>query len=80
MEINGDVLTIKGQKEEYSENKEKQFYRMERHFGSFQRTLTLPGDAEKDEINASLKDGVLTLNIPRNQSKDKDIKRIAISS
>jgi HSP20 family protein len=80
IEVSGDVLTIKGQKEEVNENKDKQFYRVERSIGSFQRTLSLPGDASSDDIRARLSDGVLTLDIPRHPSEQKDIKHISISS
>lgn len=80
IEVSGDVLTIKGQKEEHVEEKDKQFYRMERSYGVFRRTLALPDDADADAIEASLKDGVLTLNIPRRQLDKSEVKRISISS
>lgn len=80
IEVTGDVLTIKGRKEETKESKDKQFYRIERSYGSFQRTLSLPEDACADDIQANLKDGVLTLSIPRLEREEKDIKRIPISS
>ena len=80
IEVKGDVLTIRGAKEEKHEQKDKQFYRMERSYGSFQRTLSLPGDANADDIQAKLKDGVLTLTLPRSQSEQTDVKHITISS
>jgi len=80
LEVKDDVLTIKGQKEERSENKDKHYYRVERSYGSFQRTLTLPDDANADEIKASLDNGVLKLEIPRRAAVKEDIKRISISS
>ncbi|MFA7555036.1 MAG: Hsp20/alpha crystallin family protein [Spongiibacteraceae bacterium] len=80
IEVKGDVLTIRGEKEEKHEHKDKQFYRVERSYGSFQRTLSLPVDANADDIQANLKAGVLTLTIPRSQSEQDDVKRIAISS
>ena len=80
IDVKGDLLVIKGQKEEKSESKDKQFYRAERSYGSFQRTLSLPDDAVTEEIKANLKDGVLKLEIPRREVADKDIKRINISS
>ncbi len=80
IEIKGDMLIIKGQKEEEHESKDKQFYRIERSFGSFQRTLSLPDDANSDAIKASLKEGVLTLSIPRQAQSEQDVKRIEISS
>lgn len=80
IEVNGDVLTISGQKEERNEQKDKQFYRVERSYGAFQRTLSLPADADASAIQANLKEGVLTLTIPRLATKQRDVKRVAISS
>lgn len=80
LEIRDDVLTIKGQKEERSEDRDKHYYRVERSYGSFQRTLALPDDADADEIDANLDKGVLKLVIPRRRGVEKDVKRIAISS
>ncbi len=80
IELQGDVLSIKGQKEEAKEEKDKHFYRVERSFGSFQRTLSLPVDAAADDLKATMKDGVLILKIPRHATEKKDVKRISISS
>lgn len=80
IEIKGDRLIIKGQKEEEHESKDKQFYRIERSFGSFQRTLSLPDDANSDAIKASLNEGILTLLIPRQAQPKQEVKRIDISS
>ncbi len=80
IEVKDDMLVIKGQKEAHSENKDKQFYRVERSYGSFQRTLSLPDDANADEINAELDKGVLRLQIPRRESVNKaTAKQIPIS-
>lgn len=80
IDISGDVLTIRGQKEESHEKKDKQFYRVERHYGSFQRTLSLPDDADVGGIQANLKEGVLTLTVPRTESLPNNSKRIPIMS
>ncbi len=80
LEIDGDVLRIKGAKEERSEDKDKHYYRVERSYGSFQRTLALPDDAVADEISARLDKGVLKLEIPRRADASKDVKRISINS
>lgn len=61
IDVSGNVLTIRGQKEEKSEHEDKQFYRVERSYGSFQRTLSLPDDADASDIHAALKNGVLEL-------------------
>jgi HSP20 family protein len=80
IEISGDRLILKGQKEEKSENKDRQFYRVERNYGAFQRTLSLPDDANVDDITAKLENGVLKLEIPRVETASRNIKRIEISS
>ncbi len=80
LEVKDDVLTIKGQKEERSEDKDKHYYRVERSYGSFQRTLALPDDAIGDEIKANLDKGVLRLEIPRRETPNQEVKRISITS
>ena len=80
IEVNDDVLTIRGQKEYRSEKKDKHYYRVERSSGNFQRTLSLPDDADADEISANLKKGVLRLSIPRRQIARENVKKIPISS
>jgi len=80
LELKDDVLIIKGEKEERSEDKDKHYYRVERSYGSFQRTLALPDDAVADEIKANLEKGVLRLEIPRRETADKEVKQIPISS
>jgi len=80
IDVKDDVLVIKGQKEERSENRDKQYYRVERSYGSFQRVLSLPDDANADEIKANLEKGVLKLEIPRRESIRQDVKSISISS
>ena len=80
LEVRDDVLTIKGSKQERSEDRNKHYYRVERSYGSFQRTLALPDDANADEIVAQLDKGVLKLEIPRRSGVAKNVKRISISS
>ncbi|WP_101756762.1 Hsp20/alpha crystallin family protein [Oceanicoccus sp. KOV_DT_Chl] len=80
VEVRGDVLTIQGQKQEEQENKERQFYRVERSYGSFQRTLALPEDALADDIQANLKQGVLTITIPRKALPEGSSKKITINT
>lgn len=80
IELNGNTLVVKGQKEEKNESKDKQYYRVERSVGSFQRTLSLPEDANRDEISANMKNGLLAIQIPRKALPKDDVKRISISS
>lgn len=79
IELKDRALFIKGNKEQEKEEKDKHYYRMERHYGSFERVLAIPDDGNAEEIAASMKNGVLTLKIPRKQVPESDIKRIEIS-
>ncbi len=76
--IDDRCLIIQGNKEEESENKEKSFYRIERRYGSFQRVLALPDDADDESIKASMKNGLLTIHIPRRDASGKRTRAIAI--
>ena len=80
IELRDDVLVIRGEKQESDEDKGKHYYRVERRYGAFQRTLALPDDANADEIDARLEKGVLRLEIPRRASSVKNVRRIDIAS
>lgn len=78
IELKDRVLTIQGEHTSKSEDDAQEYYRVERRYGSFQRTLTLPDDAAADDISATMKDGVLSLTIPRVALPHQDVKRIEI--
>ena len=59
--ITGDILTIKGEKREETAKEEQNYHRIERRYGSFQRVLTLPATVEASKVNASYKNGILTI-------------------
>ena len=63
--VTDNLLTIKGEKRQEEKTDDKNFHRMERRYGSFQRSFTLPRNVETADIKAGFKDGVLTLNIPK---------------
>ena len=79
IEVKGDVLTIQGHIEDQKEEKDQHFYRMERSYGTIKRVLSLPDDADADNIEALMKDGVLSLTIPRQEVDKADTKTIPIS-
>lgn len=79
IEVADNVLTVRGEKKQEKEGKEKNYYRIERSYGSFQRVLSLPEDADQDKIKASFKNGVLTVTMPRVALPDSQIKRIEIN-
>lgn len=78
VELNGNVLTISGEKEEKTETKEdvKRTYVVERKYGSFQRSFTLPENVDVNNIEATSKKGLFTINIPKD--KTKETKRIQV--
>ncbi len=78
--ISGNSLTIRGEKKQEKEEKEKEFYRIERSYGSFQRVLTLPEDVDLDGIGAGFKDGVLTVTMPRKEVAEDAVKTIEINA
>lgn len=75
IEVTGKTLTIKGERKHEEEKKEKNYHRVERFYGSYSRTVTLPDYADMDKIKAEYKNGVLELSIPkREEAKPKQIK------
>ncbi|RCN55701.1 Hsp20/alpha crystallin family protein [Acidiferrobacter thiooxydans] len=63
--LEDDVLYIRGEKRQEQEHKDAQYHRIERSYGSFQRALNVPADADQDTFKASFKNGVLTVTIDK---------------
>ncbi len=74
--LRGDLLTIKGERKQEKEEKEENYHRIERVYGSFCRALRLPAEAEYEKVNATYKDGVLKLEIPKKE--EAKTRKIAI--
>ncbi|CUS83436.1 Hsp20/alpha crystallin family protein [Candidatus Kryptobacter tengchongensis] len=73
--IKDNVLTISGEKKQEKETKNENFHRIERVYGSFTRTFTLPGAVKVDKVEARFKDGVLTIKLPKvEEAKAKEIE------
>lgn len=68
VDVEKNVLTIRGERSVEKEEKEDTFRRVERHYGSFSRSFTLPDTVDADNISADLKDGVLALRIPKKEA------------
>lgn len=73
------TLIIRGEKQTEKEDENKQYHRVERSYGSFQRVLSLPSDAEEDKIEAKFKNGVLTIRVAKNTTMTSSGRKIAIS-
>jgi len=80
IDIHNNTLTIRGEKKQEKEEKEKNYYRIERSYGSFQRVLSLPEDVDQDSIKAAFKDGVLTVTMPRRALPAGEVKKIEITA
>ena len=77
--VSNGMLTIKGEKQEEKEEKTKDRYVSERRYGSFRRTLQLPGSVDTKKIEASYKSGVLTVTLPKSPEAQKKEKTIPVS-
>lgn len=80
VDIANDTLTIRGEKKQEKEEKDRHYYRLERSYGNFQRILSLPEDADRDHVTASFKNGILRVNIPRKPLPAPDVRKIEIQS
>ena len=73
--VSGNILTIKGERKKEEESKDKNYYRRERFYGIFSRSISLPNYVDTNKIEASYKDGVLEVLIPKTEvAKPKQIK------
>ena len=69
--LNDSTLTLKGEKKKEEEVKEKDYYRCEREYGSFLRTVELPSEVKTDGAKATFKDGVLEIRLPKTEEAKK---------
>jgi len=76
--LQDNVLTIRGEKKQEKEHKDENYHRIERAYGSFQRSFTLPTPVNTDKIKASFKDGVLKIQLPK--TEEAKMKEIPIST
>jgi HSP20 family protein len=63
--VKGDLLTVSGKREQEKQTNEEHWHMVERSFGSFTRSFTLPEAVDTKALDAELKDGVLTLTLPK---------------
>ena len=76
--LTGEVLTIKGEKKEHKQENEAGRHRIERMFGSFTRSFTLPCPVQQDNIQARYENGILTLTMPKIESEQKQSVKIKV--
>lgn len=78
--LSGDRLTLKGEKRQEKEEKNKNYYLSERSYGAFQRSFDLPDGIDQDKIAATFAKGVLTLTLPKTAEAQKQQKKIEVKA
>lgn len=76
--VNDDVLTVSGERKTEKEEKTKKYHRVERAYGKFERSFTLPEKADASKIVADFKDGVLQVHLPKTENASAATKQIEI--
>lgn len=76
--VEGRTLHLRGERKDEHEEKDRNYYRMERSYGAFSRAVGLPADVKEDRAEAQYKDGVLTITLPKTEEQTK--KKIEVKS
>jgi HSP20 family protein len=77
--IEGNTLTIKGEKHKEHEVKHQDYYRAERTFGAFSRSVELPVSVQTDKVNATFKNGVLEIRLPKSEEAKKSVIKVKVA-
>ena len=80
LQILGDNLVLSGEKHAEKEEKKANYHRIERSYGSFQRTLPLPSGIDHDAITATSEHGVLTIKLPKTKAAQEQAKKIEVKA
>jgi HSP20 family protein len=80
VKLSDGTLTIRGEKKEEKEEKKRDYYLSERHYGSFQRSLSVPDGVDAEKIEATFKNGVLTVTLPKTVEAQKKEKKIEVKT
>jgi len=78
VELSNGILKITGEKKREEKVEKKNYYRIERSSGTFERRISLPVDTQTDKAKASFKDGVLQIKIPKSEEAKKKERKINI--
>jgi HSP20 family protein len=76
--VGRDSLTLKGEKKSEREEKGKGYYRMERSFGSFARTIPLSAEIDEEKVDAKFSKGVLTIRLPKTIEAQSAYRKIEV--
>ncbi|PID58974.1 MAG: heat-shock protein Hsp20 [Ignavibacteriae bacterium] len=76
--LQDNILTLEGEKKKVTEEKEKNYYREERSFGSFKRSFSLPVEVDSENVDANFKDGMLEIKLNKQEPKKETEKVIEV--
>jgi HSP20 family protein len=76
--LDRDLLVIKGEKKEEKEEKDRYYHRVERRYGTFCRSVRLPAKVKDEKIDATFKDGILTITLPKVETEVKKVTHIDV--
>ena len=78
--VSGDTVTLKGEKKQEKEHKDKSYTLSERSYGSFRRSFSLPDGIDRDKISAEFGKGVLTVKLPKTAAAAAEPKKIDVKA
>ncbi len=78
VELEGNTLTLRGERKEEKEEKGKKMHRVERFYGSFMRSFTLPENVDARAIAAEMKDGVLEVHLPKIAAPERKATKVEV--
>ena len=76
--VHGDVLTLRGERKQEKEEKGENLHRVERSYGSFSRSIQLPAEVDAGKVNATYRNGVLKINLPKTRAAA--VKKIEVKA
>jgi HSP20 family protein len=78
VKVTDDIVTISGEKKKEENVEKKDYYRMERSYGSFTRSFRLPTEVQTEKASAKFKEGILEIRIPKTEEAKKKEKKVSI--
>ncbi len=79
LEVNGDILSVSGEKKFEEKKEEENYITVERNYGKFSRSFRLPEDTDEKAIKADYKDGVLKVTVPKTEAKKEKPLKISVN-
>lgn len=76
--LTGDTISISGEKKKEEKVEKKNYYRMERSYGSFTRSFSLPSEVQSDKAKAQFNEGILEIRVPKTEEAKKKEKKVMI--